>query len=369
MLYFLKIIYTLRNSIIQLLSVFNAPTFSNYQFSQAHIERPLYAMKLVRRCYKDINEKTIDWLWEPYLGRGKVALVQGDPGDGKSSIVFSIAANLTNGELPPANRGGELVWPDKTAPCDIVVWTTENNAEDVAKPRLRKNHCDFNHFYDIDCQKTHPYITREDLEESVAGLNVHLMIIDPLQEFIPSDASLYSSKLVRKTLTVLSEFAEDNNIAIICVGHINKNEGAKSVYRGLGSIDITAAFRSVLEVFSTKVPSIRGIRSIKSNYDQFERNPIFAKLDDSGRIQFISEDEYLEIAEDISEDFSVSHTTKIDHAQQYLQEILSNGPVESNELKKLCADAGISQSTRNRAKALINVKSFWRDGHSYWRLP
>ncbi len=120
-------------------------------------------------------------------------------------------------------------------------------------------------------------------------------------------STYYSNVLIASRPAIITT---TYNIAIICAGHINKNEGAKSVYRGLGSIDITAAFRFVLEVFSTNVPGIRGIRSRKSNYDQFERNPLFATLDNSGRIQFLSEDEYLEIAKDPSENYIITEGKK-----------------------------------------------------------
>ena len=73
----------------------------------------------------EIEPKEVKWLWYPYIPFGKVTLLQGDPGDGKSKLMLSIAALLSKGEPIPFTE------TEENEPMTIIYQTTEDDADDT----------------------------------------------------------------------------------------------------------------------------------------------------------------------------------------------------------------------------------------------
>lgn len=209
--------------------------------------------------YSNITPKPVEWLWYPYIPFGKLTVIQGDPGEGKSTFALNLVALLTKG-LPmpdgfPVSRPGVAIYQ-----C------AEDGTADTIKPRLEQAGADCERIaYIIDNDIA---LTLEDgrIESAIKQTGARVFIIDPLQAFIPPDSDMQSATKMRSMLRKLANTAELYRCAVILIGHMNKGSGSKTLYRGLGSIDIAAIARSVLMVSRDENrPGIRYMYPIKSS--------------------------------------------------------------------------------------------------------
>lgn len=194
------------------------------------------------QLYSEVESKDLEWLWYPYIPSGKITILQGDPGCGKSTLILNLIASLTTGrKLPGAEKAGETI--------KVIYQCSEDSAADTIKPRLMKA--------GADCSKV-AFIKEEDsilsleddrIRAAIVEFGAKMIVIDPVQAYM-GDSDLSNANSIRKIMRRLSMLAEVYNCAVVLVGHLNKKETSKDLYRSLGSIDIIAAARSVLQVES-----------------------------------------------------------------------------------------------------------------------
>ena len=212
--------------------------------------------------YSDVNTKSVKWVWFPYIASGKITLIQGDPGDGKSTMMMHIIAELTT--------GGAM--PDGTAmgkPQRVIYQCSEDGVGDTIKPRLIKIGANCKNIAFID-EEIHDGLTLDDerIRKAIIEFEPSLVVLDPVQAYIGSDANLQIAGRARRLIRRLGMWAEAYDCAIVLIGHMNKREGTKGLYRGLGSIDIIAAARSVLQVErDVDDPDIRVVTQIKNSLE------------------------------------------------------------------------------------------------------
>ena len=200
----------------------------------------------------------VEWLWYPYIPYGKITLIEGDPGDGKSSLVLSIAAMISRGGLRPDGTNHEK--PESTIyQCD------EDGINDTILPRLKANNADCSKIAFIDEDENNPLsLMDERIEEALKKTDARLLVFDPIQSFLGNE-DMQNVTAMRRQLFYISRLAMKYHCAVIFIGHMNKQSSQKSIYRSLGSIDIVAACRSVLAVRRMQQSSgIRYIQHIKS---------------------------------------------------------------------------------------------------------
>lgn len=167
---------------------------------------------------------------------------------------------------------------------------------------------------------------------------------------------------MRPIFTQLSNVAMETSAAIVLVGHMNKNEAAKDIHRGLGSVDISASVRSIIVVGVDKDDrSLRTVRSVKSNFDESDFNPIGFRLDAKRCVYFCGLDD--------NDAYFESHSPRMFEAVGLLREVLAAGPVEHSEIKAILKENGISERTANRAKKELEIISKKADGKTYWIMP
>ncbi|MCL2775771.1 MAG: AAA family ATPase, partial [Oscillospiraceae bacterium] len=189
---------------------------------------------------QDVKTESVSWLWEPYIPCGKITIVQGDPGDGKTTLMLAIAAAVTNGEALP---GGVA-----DVPADVIFQTAEDGLNDTIKPRLELLGADCSRIHVIDEGEQPLSLADERIEQAIVKTGARLLIIDPIQAYL-GGADMHSTKGMRPLMKSLGAAAERTGCAVVIIGHLNKRSfGTKAQYRGLGSIDIYAAARSVLTV-------------------------------------------------------------------------------------------------------------------------
>ena len=316
------------------------------------------ALKLI--TLRDIQSERVHFLWEPYIPRGKITIVQGDPGDGKTTLLLAIAAAVTDGSPLPGNGG-------RSVPADVIFQTAEDGLVDTIKPRLEKFSADCDRIHVIDEEETALTFSDARIEQAIMETGAKLFVFDPLQAYL-GGAGMHSANGIRPLMKSLGAVAERTGCAIVIIGHLNK-KGGKAPYRGLGSVDIYAAARSVLYV--GKLESEDNSRAVvhgKSNITSTSA-PIAFGLDENGCFEWRGECE-------ITADELLSgkgNGTKPDSqfakAKKFLENILTGRSVTAVDVLRMAKEQGISEKTLRRAKSALGVTSPKRENQYFWELP
>ena len=307
----------------------------------------------------EVEPTKVEWLWHPYIPYGKVTIIQGDPGEGKTTLILNLAALLSKGEKLPESE-------EKSDPINIIYQTAEDGLSDTVKPRLIAANADDERITVIDESKSELSLTDERLEQAIVETKAKLVILDPLQAYIGANVDMHRANEIRPVMKHLAEVAQRQQCAVVLIGHLNKAMGMKSSYRGLGSIDIPASARSVLLVGRIKDnPTVRVMAQIKSSLAP-EGEPIAFELNKETGFRFIGK-------YDISIDDllnGVATTSKLEQAEKLLRDMLSDGSaIKQKQLQQQAKIRNISERTLNEAKKNVGVKSFRSNNEWFWKLP
>lgn len=312
-------------------------------------------LRLIRMS--EVETQEIHWLWYPYIPQGKLTIIQGNPGEGKTTLALWIAAICSQGQALP---GMELC-----DPINILYQTAEDGLGDTIKPRLINAGADLTRIVCIDETERSLSLLDERIEKAVKYTNAKLMILDPLQGYLGRDVDMNRANEIRDVLKRLTTVAEQTGCAIVLIGHLNKAVGANSAYRGLGSMDFRAAARSVLLVGRMKKePSVRVIVHDKSSLAPEGKSVAFSIED--GTLHWV--DGYDTItAENLLNGGPAN--TKVEQTEKLVRERLSEGPAPVKEIQNLVRQAGISPRTLDIAKKnMRDVISRKEGGHWKWVL-
>ena len=190
---------------------------------------------------EDIPVTEVKWLWYPYIPYGKLTIIHGDPGDGKTMMILQLAAILSRGDKLPCDD-------TEREPIKIIYQTAEDGLSDTIKPRLLAGNAECSQIKVIDESEAALSMLDSRVEQAIIETGAKAIILDPMQAYIGAKTDINKANEVRSVLSQLGRIAEDYGCAVILVGHLNKSRGSKANYRGLGSIDFEAAARSVLLV-------------------------------------------------------------------------------------------------------------------------
>ena len=192
-------------------------------------------LKMIRMS--EIQSQEIEWLWYPFIPYGKLTIIQGDPGDGKTTMVLNLAAKLSKGEALDENM-------KVTEPVNVIYQTAEDGLADTVKPRLELAGADCERIIVIDESDKSLSMVDERLEEAIVRTGARLLILDPIQAYLGGGMDMNRANEARDMTKKLGALAEKTKCAIILIGHMNKASGNKAAYRGMGSIDFFAVARS-----------------------------------------------------------------------------------------------------------------------------
>ena len=179
-------------------------------------------------CMQHVEHTEVSWLWYPYIPFGKLTILQGNPGEGKTYFAMQLAAACTTGKALPNMTPLE--------PFNVIYQTAEDGLGDTVKPRLIEAGADLSRVLVSDDVNSPLTLSDERIERAIAENHAHLLIIDPIQAFLGADVDMNRANEVRPVFRKLGDIAQRHACAIILVGHLNKTVGAQSTYRGLGSI-------------------------------------------------------------------------------------------------------------------------------------
>ena len=289
----------------------------------------------------EVDTQTVEWLWEPYIPCGKVTIVQGNPGEGKTTFALRLAAACTNRKPFPHMAAHE--------PFNVIYQTAEDGLGDTIKPRLMEAEADLDRVLVIDESNQGLSLSDERIERAIRQTGARLIILDPIQAYVGEKTDMNKANEIRPMFRRLAEIAERTGCAVILIGHLNKAAGGQSAYRGLGSIDFRAAARSVLLIGRVKrEPNVRVIVHDKSSLAP-EGKPIAFCLDPETGFSWIGE--YDITADELLSGAGGNTATKTEQAERLILDLLADGKeLASEDIVKAAAEAGISERTVQNAK-------------------
>ena len=278
----------------------------------------------------EIQSQEVAWLWYPFIPYGKLTIVQGDPGDGKTTLVLNIAAKLSKGE----DIDSEM---KLTEPLTVIYQSAEDGLADTVKPRL----------------------------ETAGASKAKLLILDPIQAYLGGGMDMNRANEARNMTKKLAALAEKYQCAIVFVGHINKAAGNKAAYRGMGSIDFFAVARSVLLVGRVEgEANIRAVVQIKNNLAAFGHPKAFELSEDG--LHWLGD---YEITADEVLGGIAPKANKLEQAKRLLREVAeTNNAMQSNEIFNLAEEQGISRRTLENAKKELGIRARRINNSWYWEL-
>ena len=303
-------------------------------------------------CYEDIKQTSVEWLWFPYIPFGKLTIIQGNPGEGKTYFAMMLTAACTNRKLFPNMEDIE--------PFNVIYQTAEDGMGDTIKPRLVEAGADLSRVMVIDDSEEALTLSDDRIEKAVRQNHVRLVIIDPVQAFIGADVDMNRANEVRPVFRKLGMIAEKTGCAIVLIGHLNKSSGTQSTYRGLGSIDIMAAVRSLIFIGKVrKDPTTRVLIHEKSSLAPPGETMAFKLGDEEGfrwvGAYEISADELLDGKE------GKATETKLERGAKLIRELLADKKeISIRELDEKAKEQGISGRTMRDVRSRMKNELEYR---------
>ena len=296
-------------------------------------------VKIIRMS--DVELTPVEWLWKPYLPFGKLSVLQGNPGEGKTYFAMHLAAACTNGKLLPNM--------ERMEPFNVIYQTAEDGLGDTVKPRLIEAGADLDRVLVIDDSDVQLTLSDERIEKAIVENNARLVIIDPIQAYLGADVDMNRANEVRPIFMRLGQVAQRTGCAILLIGHLNKAAGMQSLQRGLGSIDIAAAVRSVMFIGKLKHdPTMRILTHEKSSLAPPGVSLAFSLGDESG---FRWVGEYDITADEMLSGIEPQRETKTQQAKDLICTLLAGGKqVLSEDIDKAALERGIPGRTVRDAK-------------------
>lgn len=304
----------------------------------------------------DIQTEEVEWLWYPYIPYGKLTIIQGDPGDGKTTLALNIAAKLSKGEMLEQEM-------KITEPLNIIYQTAEDGLADTVKPRLELAGADCERILVIDESNQALSMADERLDEAIRITGAKLLILDPIQAYLGTGTDMNRANETRDMTKKLGALAEKYKCAILLIGHMNKAAGIKASYRGIGSIDFFAVARSVLLVGRIQgEENLRAVVQIKNNLATFGNTKAF-ELTETGFVWIgdydISADEVLAGV--------VPKANKLVQAKKLLLELAEGNKImSSKDIFEIAEEENISKRTLENAKKDLNICAKKINNTWYW---
>ena len=296
-------------------------------------------VKIIRMS--DVELTPVEWLWKPYLPFGKLSVLQGNPGEGKTYFAMHLAAACTNGKLLPNM--------ERMEPFNVIYQTAEDGLGDTVKPRLIEAGADLDRVLVIDDSEVQLTLSDERIEKAIVENNARLVIIDPIQAYLGADVDMNRANEVRPIFMRLGQVAQRTGCAILLIGHLNKAAGMQSLQRGLGSIDIAAAVRSVMFIGKLKHdPTMRILTHEKSSLAPPGASLAFS-LGDEGGFRWVGE--YDITADEMLSGIEPQRETKTQQAKDLICTLLAGEKrVLSEDIDKAALERGIPGRTVRDAK-------------------
>ncbi len=304
-----------------------------------------------------VTPEPINWLWQGRIPLGKLSVIDGDPGLGKSTVTLDLVARVSRGASMPDSGPG--------VSGGAVLLTLEDGLADTIVPRLKAADADLSRIAALqtihDEEGKPRFPTVEDVEvikRTCRKVQAKIVVVDPLMAHLGGKVNSWRDQDIRGALTPLCKLADEIGVAVIVVRHLNKASGGQAIYRGGGSIGIIGAARCAYLV--AKDPEDEGRRilaGVKNNLAPLPPSLSFSlkEVDGASRVVWggVSNhgaDALLAIPS------SPEERKALDEAKEFLRVLFSNGAVESKEAQRQARAAGIADATLRRAKKALSIR-------------
>jgi AAA domain len=320
-----------------------------------------------------VQRRPVRYLWRGRVPFGKITILDGDPGNGKSTIALDLAARLTAGRPMPGEDNAT------SAPADVLIVSAEDDAADTLRPRLEAAEADLSrvHLLTVQCGQHEllPMLTDHlpQIEEALLRTGAKLLVLDPLVAVLGDHVDMHKDQDMRRVLGPVKVVAERIGVAVVGIRHFNKNANASALHRGGGSIGISGGARSVLAVArDPRTPERRVLAAVKSNVAEVLQVPSLAfrievltlpvvgaapevettRIDWLGPSPLTADDLLAASVPQTHEERSA-----LDEAKAVVRQVLGKGAVPAKDLAKEARAAGVSERTLQRARAELGVKA------------
>jgi hypothetical protein len=353
--------------------------------------------RLITRTMHEYTPETVRWIWPGRIAEGKLTLIAGDPGLGKSFLTIDIASRLSRGDTMPDGTLGQRRFNGEPRPCDTVFLSAEDDPASTVLPRLLAAGADVSriHFAEAVARCKGDYDTAISLDRDIEAIfnrvasssSISAIVIDPLSAYL-GDIGENRNAEVRGMLQRLAAYATSYRVAIIAVTHLNKRGGDRAIYRAMGSLAFVAAARAVhLVCRHPDDPDTRLFIEAKNNISP--PNPTLAYRLEQVESDEESDDPYAMRAARLAwDDRPSSYTAEsfdspegaeeadsVEEAAQWLLATLRDAPgssMSSTDLKEQAERAGFAWRTLRRAKRRAGVSAQKGSGPNsgwVWRAP
>ena len=339
-------------------------------------------------CLADVQAEPVKWFWPSRIALGKLTLIAGDPGLGKSFITLDMAARTSRG----------TPWPDcpekGNVAGGVVLLSAEDDLADTIRPRLDAAGADVRRIVALQAvrrvdiatkaERQDPFNLADDLpalERAIRDVpDCRLVIIDPISAYLGKTES-HKNADIRGLLAPLSALAARHHVAVVCVTHLRKGEGP-AMYRAMGSLAFVAAARAVFAVTKDREDPTgqrRFLLPVKNNLGN-DRDGLAYRLDDTFSANGQAVVKWEADPVDVSADEALrpdrpagtsADSSELDEAKVWLSDALADGPLPAKDILARSRQDGISKRTLNRAKKVLNVtasKVGFKAGWT-WHLP
>src|SRR5918994_1370026 len=332
----------------------------------------------------DVETERLAWLWRGWLALGKLSVLDGDPGLGKSATTLDIAARVSTGR--PFPDGSEC----ETGAGGVVILSAEDGLADTIKPRLEAAGADTSRISSLGTVWEGQGVRRHErtlslpediplIEREIRRVEAKLVIVDPLMAFLPKKIDAHKDQDVRRALAPFASMAERTGVAVQVVRHLSKSEGTSPIYRGGGSIGIIGAARmGALVAKDPKEEERRILAPTKNNLAVHPKSLLYGLEEaDNGAVSVIGAGASDYLASELLQSARVDRADARREAEDFLAALLSDGPVPKATVEGEANAANISPGTLRRANSSLGVIAERENqvggergaGRWVWKLP
>lgn len=321
----------------------------------------------------EIKPEPVRWLWTNRIPLGKVTVIDGDPGLGKSLLGLEIGARVSRGEALPGDEAG--------LSGGAVILSAEDGLADTIRPRLETAGADLNRVVIVRWapekagERTVSQVPRDipRVEEAIARVGAKVVVIDVLMAYLGSETNSYRDQDVRLALAPLASLATASQAAVLVIRHLTKTAGGNPLYRGGGSIGVIGAARAgMLVAADPEDTDLRLLAMTKSNLGRPAATLAYRIEDRAGVPRIVWQGESHHTAATLLATVSGEEGGVLADAKDFLTEELKAGPLAAREVYRAAEQAGIKVATLRRAKESLRVVAT-RDGYGdrgrwFWSL-
>lgn len=322
----------------------------------------------------DVTPQPVRWLWPGRVALGKVTLLSGDPGLGKSAVTLDIAARVTRGDC----------WPDapdtRTEPGGVILLSAEDDPADTIRPRLDAMGADTTRIIALEATSVdmgqRPVNLSTDIrtiEETIEAMSdCRMVVIDPIAAYLGVTDS-HKNADVRAVLAPLSVMAARHGVAVVAVAHLNKATGGRAIHRSNGSMAFVAAARAAWIIAKDPHNDARRLMLPAKNNLAPDSGGLAYRVDgaSNGALVVTWESEPVRMSADEALALNTeadAGASKAEDAREWLRDLLAEGPKPAKDIEALAEQDGIAFRTVERVKHSLGVESVRVEGVRCWSL-